>query len=197
MTKWEFLSKLQTKLYGLPQNDIDERLAFYSEMIDDRMEEGLTEAEAVAAIGTVDDVVSQILSETSLRKIIRERIRLNSSDAKETTSVILRQALTVLGAVVLLLGIVVANSVLWVAVASLWAIDLSLAAGAIVGIAQTMIQAVGGNATSAFAMLGIGLACAGFTILMFYAGLAAARGVLEMTKRTALDIKYRFIDNNQ
>lgn len=62
MTKQEFLAELRRGLSGLPQNDIEERLNFYSEMIDDRMEEGLSEQEAVDGIGSVDSVVSQILS---------------------------------------------------------------------------------------------------------------------------------------
>ena len=49
MNKQEFLSQLRKGLAGLPQNDIEERLAFYGEMIDDRIEEGLSEEEAVSA----------------------------------------------------------------------------------------------------------------------------------------------------
>ena len=46
MNKREFLASLRNGLYGLPQDDIEERLGFYAEMIDDRMEEGLTEEQA-------------------------------------------------------------------------------------------------------------------------------------------------------
>ena len=49
MGKQEFLAQLRKGLQGLPQEDIEERLTFYSEMIDDRMEEGLSEEEAVSA----------------------------------------------------------------------------------------------------------------------------------------------------
>jgi len=62
MRKAEFLNELEAGLVGLPKEDVEERLAFYSEMIDDRMEEGLTEEAPVAAAGPVDDIVSQILS---------------------------------------------------------------------------------------------------------------------------------------
>ena len=48
MTKKEFLSSLRSKLQGLPPSDIDERISFYSEMIDDRMDEGKSEEEAVS-----------------------------------------------------------------------------------------------------------------------------------------------------
>ena len=45
MTKNEFISRLRARLSGLPKDEIRERLAFYGEMIDDRIEEGLSEEE--------------------------------------------------------------------------------------------------------------------------------------------------------
>ena len=75
MNKQEFLAELRKRLSGLPQADIEERIVFYSEMIDDRTEEGSTEEEAVSAIGFVDDVVSQIFSETPLTKLVKEKVK--------------------------------------------------------------------------------------------------------------------------
>ena len=43
-------------------------------MVDDRIEEGLSEEDAVAQIGSVDEVVSQILSDTSIVKLVKEKI---------------------------------------------------------------------------------------------------------------------------
>ena len=42
MNKQEFLAHLRKGLSGLPQNDIEKRLNFYGEMLEDRMEEGLS-----------------------------------------------------------------------------------------------------------------------------------------------------------
>ena len=53
MNKQEFLSGLRKGLCGLPQDDIEERLSFYGEMIDGRIEEGLSEEEAVSEIGAL------------------------------------------------------------------------------------------------------------------------------------------------
>ena len=50
MNKQEFLAQLRKQLSGLPLKDAEDRITFYSEMIDDRMEEGLSEPEAVSAI---------------------------------------------------------------------------------------------------------------------------------------------------
>ena len=63
MNKDSFLNELRARLAGLPQADIEERIAFYNEMINDRMEDGLTEEEAVEEIGSVDEIVGQIMAE--------------------------------------------------------------------------------------------------------------------------------------
>ena len=63
MDKQEFLSKLRAKLFGLPQKELEERLSFYSEMIDDRIEEGLSEEDAVKELGTVYEGEWQVSAE--------------------------------------------------------------------------------------------------------------------------------------
>ena len=60
MTKQEFLSSLRLRLKDLPKDELEERLTFYIEMIDDRTEEGLSEAEAISEIGSIDEIVEQI-----------------------------------------------------------------------------------------------------------------------------------------
>lgn len=40
MKKEEFLAELRSKLSGLPKEDIDNRIEFYNEMIEDRIDEG-------------------------------------------------------------------------------------------------------------------------------------------------------------
>ena len=66
MTKAEFLSSLQIKLCGLPSDEVREHVTFYGEMIDDRVEEGLSEEAAVSAIGSVDMIASQIIRQLPL-----------------------------------------------------------------------------------------------------------------------------------
>ena len=68
MTKEEFLSQLRTRLSSLPQGDLDRSLEFYSEMIDDRMEDGMSEREAVANMGDLSKITEQILSQGALEE---------------------------------------------------------------------------------------------------------------------------------
>ena len=75
MSKQEFLAQLRKGLSGLPKDDIDGRLMFYEEMIDDRIEEGLSEEEAVLAVGTVEEVAYQITEEIQLLNAPKEKAR--------------------------------------------------------------------------------------------------------------------------
>ena len=72
MNKQTFLSELRSRLSGLPQEDIDGHIGLYEEMIDDRIEEGLPEEEAVADVGSIDEIVTQILADYPLSKLVKE-----------------------------------------------------------------------------------------------------------------------------
>ena len=56
MTKEAFLNGLKKGLKGLPNNDIEEHIAFYDEMIEDKKEDGISEEEAILQIGSINDV---------------------------------------------------------------------------------------------------------------------------------------------
>ena len=70
MNKQEFLLKLGDQLSGLSSREKEERLTFYREMIEDRMEDGLSEEEAIAAVGSIDAIAGQINEEISPAKTL-------------------------------------------------------------------------------------------------------------------------------
>ena len=63
MNKVEFINALKEKLSNIPLKEVEERISFYSEMIDDKIEDGISEEDAVNQIGSVDEVINQILKE--------------------------------------------------------------------------------------------------------------------------------------
>ena len=69
------LQAVREKLKGLSEEDINKALEFYEEAISDRMEEGLTEDQAVAAIGTPDEIANQILMDTPLPKLVKAKAK--------------------------------------------------------------------------------------------------------------------------
>lgn len=64
MNKQEFLAALRAGLSGLSQEDLQRTLDFYAEIIDDCMEDGMTEAEAVVAVGPLDEILSHLRAES-------------------------------------------------------------------------------------------------------------------------------------
>lgn len=194
MSKQAFLAQLRKGLSGLPKRDTEERLTFYSEMIDDRMEEGLSEEEAVSAVGSVDEIVAQAVADIPLAKIAKERIRP-------------KRRLSAGGIVLLALGSPIWLSLgiaafavilslyisLWAVIISLWAVFVSLAACSVGGVPACVVFTVGGNGVSGLAMLAAGIVCAGLSIFMFYGCKAATDGTLILTKKMAIWIQNCFI----
>lgn len=194
MDKQAFLTALRSGLSGLPQDDIEERLTFYGEMIDDRMEEGLSEEEAVAAIGEVSEIVRQAVADTPLAKIAKERIR--PKRRLKTWEIVLLAlgspiwlSLAITAAAILFAVIVS----LWSVILSLWAVFASLAVSAVAAVPTGAFFAVGGHGAAGLAMLSAGLVCAGLTILLFFGCMGAMKGILRLTKKITLWTKDRFI----
>ena len=75
MKKIEFISELARHLAGLPQEDAAHWLEYYTEMLDDRIEDGMSEEEATASLGDPKAIARQILSQTPFTKLIKNKIR--------------------------------------------------------------------------------------------------------------------------
>ena len=194
MSKQEFLAQLRKGLSGLPQVDIEERLSFYSEMIEDQMEEGLSEEEAVSAVGTVDEIVTQVVAETPLVKIAKDRIKSKRRlRAGEIVLLALGSPIWLSLAIAAFAVILSLYISLWAVIISLWSVFVSLAACSIGGVLTCVIFAVGGYGASGVAMLAAGIVCAGLAIFMFYGCKAATKGTLIFTKKMAIWTKNCFI----
>ena len=194
MNKQEFLTQLRKELSVLPQKDIEEYLTFYTEMIEDRIEEGLSEEQAVSAVGSLEEIVKQIVSDTSLIKIAKERIK-QKRQIKAWEIVLL-----ILGSPIWLsLGLAVFAVILslyislWAVIISLWAIFASTVACCIGGVLSCIVFTLSGNSVSGFAILAAGIVCAGLSIFMFYGCKTATNGILILTKKIAIWIKNCFI----
>lgn len=194
MNKQEFLSELKLGLSGLPTEDIEERLGFYSEMIDDRTEDGLSEEDAVLEIGNVKEIIGQIIAETPITKLVKEKVK-----QKRKPSV-LEVVLLVLGsplwvAIVLsVFAVIISVYVsLWSVVISIWAIFVSLLGVAIGGIVWGSFTILKGNALTAVAVIGLGIFCLGLSVFVLLLSKAATKGMVLLTKLTVLGIKNALI----
>lgn len=194
MNKQEFLSGLRNGLSGLPQEDIEERLTFYDEMLEDRMEEGLSEEEAVAAAGSVDDIVAQTVADIPLTRLAKERLLPKRGRAAWELALLLIGSPIWLSLALAAAAVVLAvYASLWAVIISLWAVFASLAAAAAASVPVYVVFIAGGSSASAFAMLSAGIVCAGLAIFMFFGSKEASKGIVALTRRITLWIKNRFI----
>ena len=74
MKKNEFTSTLRSRLGGLPASDIDKTIDYYSEIIDDKVEDGIDEEKAIEELGSIDDIVNNTIAETPLPRIVKEKL---------------------------------------------------------------------------------------------------------------------------
>lgn len=190
MNKKEFLERLSKGLAGLPRDDISERLAFYGEMIEDRIEEGLSEEEAVGEIGSADEIAWQIIAEYPLGKLVKKKMKPRRKIG------VWEIVLLVLGSPIWLSLIVAALAVafslyvsVWAIIVSLWAVFVSLLGTFVGSIAGGIVFIIFGNALSGVFMIGAGLLSAGLSIFAFFGCRAATKGLLLLTKKMVALIK--------
>lgn len=198
MNKQEFLIQLRKGLSGLPKNDIEERLIFYSEMIDDRIEDGIPEETAVCEIGTVDEVIAQVIEDIPLGKLIKEKLTPKKKPkAWEIVLLVFGSPIWASLLIAALAVIISVYAVIWAAVIALWAAFASFAACGLSGIAAGIVFAVNGNGLTGIAMIGGGLVSAGISVFMFFGCKAATKGILILTKKLVFSIKNRFIKKEE
>ena len=194
MNKNDFLEELKKGLRGLPEDDIEECLSFYSEMIDDRIENGLSEEEAVSSVGSINEIVTQTMADIPLGKLVKEKAKPNRAlRAWEIVLLVLGSPiwfslLVAAFAVVLSLYIV-----LWALIISLWAVEISFIACGFAGVAIGILYMTLGNVFTGVAMLCAGFLLSGLSIFLFFGCRAATKGILILSKKIGLGIKKLFI----
>ncbi len=198
MRKQEFLDSLRAKLIGLPKKDLEERLAFYGEVIDDRIEEGRTEEEAVLDIGSVDEISAQIISDIPFVKIAKERIKPKRRwRTWEIVLLILGSPIWLSLAIAAFAVILSLYVVLWSVIISVWAVFASLVACVFGGVLAGVIFTVSGNALVGVATIGACIACAGISIFLFFGCRASTKGIILLTRNIALGIKKCFVKKEE
>lgn len=213
MNKADFLDRLREKLSALPKDELEERIGFYSEMIDDRTEEGCSEEEAVADIGTADSVAAAVMADAKILDVRRGEEKKANAELKaehkaehktEHKAEHKRQKtiprwviiLLALGSPVWLSLLVAAISVavsayvvLWTSVITLCAVFGSFAACSAAFVAAGVSFFARAELCIGVAFIGAALIMAGLAVFLFFGCRAAAKGAAQLTGRSFLLIK--------
>lgn len=195
MTKKDFLTDLREGLEGLPREETEDRVAFYEEMILDRIEEGnLTEEEAVAELGTVEAVVNQIIADMPLKTIVRERVkpkrRLN---ALGIVLIVVGSPIWLALAAALLAVVIAVYAVLWCAIIAVWTVELALMVSGLASVAAGIFGCFSGRVSLGIFLAGVGLILLGLAVLFCFAVLGATKGTVYLSGRIPVGIKKLFV----
>lgn len=197
MNKTEFLNELKKQISEYPVEETQKSMEYYAEMIDDRVEDGMTEAEAVASLGTVDSIANQIKCELPITTLVKQRAKEQSKGKKMPVwaIILLVVGFPLWGGVALsILGMVITfYSLIWAMDAVLWSIVLSLGAGALTGIIGFFVSLTRLSMGSAIFYLGGGFLCGGLGVFLFLGSLLITKGIILGTKKCFLWIKQAIV----
>lgn len=195
MNREEYLAELRSKLSGLPMDDLEERLAFYDEMIIEYMENGMTEEEAVAELGSVEKNVAQVMSEIPLSRIVQGQTEKPKRSVRAGVIILTILSFPVWFPLLVALFCVIFSLylVLWVLAISLYLVDFSLVLGVLAAVISIAAYGMAGNLAGMEFMAGAGITCAGVVILLFQICGLYAKGILKLTGGFFLWVKSLFI----
>lgn len=194
MTKADFINSIQSRLDGMPEDEIQKSVDYFSEMIDDRMEDGMSEEEAVSEIGTVDDAIKEILENIPLSKMIKARAK--KERTWKTWQIVLLCVTSPVWVPLAIAFIAVLASLyiaLWACVIAFFAADLAFflsgIASFIVGIASIFSVEIAWPLMA----IGAGLILIGGAVMLFIPLMKLAKQTAKLAKKIVLWIKSWFI----
>ena len=189
MNKQDFLAALRGFLNDLPAEDIRRSLDFYAEMIDDHMEEGMTEEDAVAAVGSAEQIADQIRGDAGAaprkpkRKVKPWSLGLILLGLPLWLPLLLAAASVIISVYVSI----------WAVIISLYATAVALGISSIVVFLMPLLYIPTGNVAGACLVLGAAMVLTGITILLFVGLKPVTKGTVWLTKKSFVWLKRLFV----
>ncbi len=198
MSRDAFIGELRHRMAGLPKEAVDRTVEYYSELIADSMEDGLSEEEAVSRLGSLDEIVANVVKDTPLPQIIETRIQ--EKKAKRGGIRAWEVILLVLGAplwlplLLAVLAVVLALYVtLWAVVIALWAVVAAVILTGVVAVVAGIVELCRLHLPQGLVLLGGGLVCMGLCALLFLLMKLITVGTVKLCKLIWTGIKSLFV----
>ena len=206
MTKEQFLTELQNRLSFLPSSEVAPFISYYREMIEDRMEEGMSERDAVAGLGDIGRIVEVIQYEMPVTSLVVSSVREKTHEAKARAESRwpawgkgLVIALLILGSPIwlslllagggVLVGLLAVKiAIIVAAVAVVLALAVASLAALVFGCVMLFREPAAG-----VALIGAGLIGCGVTILAYLLAVIVIKGIIQLVKLLFRWIKGLFI----
>ena len=193
MTKIQFLSELQDRLKALPDREIDKSLEYYAEMIDEHIEEGMDEAQAVALIGEPKQVADKILREASLISIIKGCAKNKKRGAWGWALIILGSPIWIALLASLVAVVISVYAVLWSVWISVFAVAVAICVSSLGAVVLAVVAFGQANSGVGIFFVGATMALLGLGVLALFGCGYLLRAIVWLSKKTWLFIKSCFV----
>lgn len=180
MEKAEFLLELSARLQALPETELEKTLAYYSESIDDRVEDGMTIAQAIEALGNPDEIARGVLGDTPLKTLVKTRFSKRLLGRGRLSGVLIALGFPVWFPLLAALTAVVLSgyAALGACIVSVYAVLAALLVSGFGGLVFCVSICLQGAAlANCLCMAGLSLSALGAGMLLFRPVNAAARGL--------------------
>lgn len=201
MTKLEFMRQLEARLTSIPRSEVEKTKAYFDEMIQDRMEEGSTEEEAVSAMGDPAVIAAGILNDASIPSLVRAKVEKRQKNSGNKGLLIL---LAIIGFpiwfplfMVLLSVILSVYITIGAVIISIFAVLLSFIVSGIACIIFSAPAFVVLGPARGLAALGAGFCLSGIALLLFRPAVAVTRGILRFTAFVLRKIKNALVGDKR
>ncbi len=192
MNKQEYLASLRAALACLPEGEIEESVAFYAEMIDDRVADGLTEEEATSQLDDPKAAARAIIADLPVvpRTVVRTK---QKNRALYWTLVVLGSPLWL--TLLLAAGMLVLAGLLtiWCLILGLWLLAAGLLAGGPLGIGVCLWALIMGQPAYGVFELGSGLLCFGLGLFCLHGAVAASKTLMQVSRQWIAKAKAPFV----
>ena len=200
MSKETYLDLLRQKLLENNIPGAEQMVDFYAEMIEDRLEDGMTPEEAVASMEDVDTIISQAKADRPITELVTERVRESHEIAKEKGHGKLWMVLAIVGFPVWFPLLVAFFAVLLALYVAMWAVVVALYAAEFAFGISAAACFVGGFGfligwipfVTTIALWGCALICTGLFLLLWKPILKLAGWLIHLIKVTFRKIKGAF-----
>ncbi len=197
MNKAEFASQLSEKLHGLSQSEVEKSIAFYTEMIDDRMEDGMDEEEAVSAMGDISEIAKEIMLAAPLPTLVKAKMKpQHQLKAWEIVLTFLGFPLWFPLAIAFFMVVLSVYITVWSVIISLYAVVLALVCSGFAGIVGAFMLLPQSIVASLF-MLGSSAVALGLGIFSFLGVNRLSVWLVGLTKRFLRAVKSLFIAKDE
>jgi len=180
MKRNEFLLRLSECLEGLPEEDIQKSLDYYAEMIADRMEDGLSEEQAIEQIGSPEEIAKTIFKEIPIAKRIKSKVKSKRKLSGVELALIIIGSPIWVALLIAVLAVLFSVTVgvlagVFALIVSVFAVLISLyagaggiAVGAVASVLYAFIASISIGIGQGLFYMGAGLLLAGLAVLSFW-----------------------------